>query len=101
MMQRRSSLALCSSLLASMLMVSACSTVQQATQTGNVSGDLLAHPPTLPQFPRSADGTINGAMCVSGALDLYDVAGLIRAQAIGLIDAENARRNAPAKEPPK
>lgn len=42
-------------------------------------------------MPRSADGTMTGAQCLMGAVDLYQAAGAIRLQLLGLIAAEKAR----------
>lgn len=46
-------------------------------------------------MPRKADGTLDGGQCLSGALDIYDVAGKIRLQLLGLIAAEKARTTTP------
>ena len=51
-------------------------------------------PATLPPFPRKADGTIDGGQCLTGGVQLYDVAGRIRADLIALqaqVRAEQAR----------
>lgn len=42
-------------------------------------------------MPRNEDGTMNGAQALSGFLDLYSVAGAIRLQLLGIIEAEKAR----------
>jgi hypothetical protein len=49
-----------------------------------ISPNLLAEPPALPTMPRGADGTMSGAQCLSGGLDVYAVAGAIRLQLITL-----------------
>lgn len=38
----------------------------------------------MPRMPRAADGTMTGAMCLTGALDLYMTAGDIRLRLIAL-----------------
>ncbi|MFS0737569.1 hypothetical protein ABC347_11010 [Sphingomonas sp. 1P06PA] len=43
-------------------------------------------------MPRNADGTLSGAQCLVGGLDLYSTAGLIRLQLLALQAAERARR---------
>lgn len=42
-------------------------------------------------MPRNADGTMTGAQCLVGGVELYQAAGAIRLQLIGLIAAEKAR----------
>lgn len=49
-----------------------------------ISPNLLIEPPELPAMPRRADGTMTGAQCLSGGLDVYAVAGAIRLQLVTL-----------------
>lgn len=43
-------------------------------------------------MPRSETG-MNGRQCMMGILDLYDVAGRLRLQLLGLQEAEKARHD--------
>ena len=43
-------------------------------------------------MPRNDDGTMNGQQAMFGILDLYSVAGSIRLQLLGIIEAEKARQ---------
>lgn len=42
-------------------------------------------------MPRGENGAMNGQQCTMGAVDLYQTAGAIRLQLLGLIAAEKAR----------
>lgn len=42
-------------------------------------------------MPRNADGTMTGAQCLVGGIELYQTAGAIRLQLLGLQAAERAR----------
>lgn len=44
-------------------------------------------------MPRNDDGTMNGQQAMFGILDLYSVAGAIRLQLLGIIEAEKARQS--------
>lgn len=43
-------------------------------------------------MPRDANGAMNGQQAMFGILDLYSVAGTIRLQLLGIIEAEKARQ---------
>jgi len=53
----------------------------------------MTSPPELPKVPRNDDGTMNGQQAMFGILDLYSVAGAIRLQLLGLIEAEKAHQS--------
>lgn len=51
----------------------------------------------MPRTPSEAGKlSIDGEQCLTGAVDVYDVAGAIRAQLVDLIAAEKAKDAAPA-----
>lgn len=83
MIARKSSIARSTALCASMLMVSACSTAQPPRPMATISGALLATPAQLPTVQRTDRG-MTGAQCAGSLIDLYDVAGQIRATLIAL-----------------
>ena len=62
----------------------------------HLPASLLQTPAELPKMPRAADGTMTGAMCLTGALDLYMAAGSIRLQLLAL-QAMLAEQQAAAK----
>lgn len=76
------------------------SIAQLQPQTAAIPARLLADPAPLPEMPRTADPvtgklTITGTQCLTGAADLYDVAGAIRGQLTELIAVEKARQAQP------
>ena len=77
-----------------MLMASACSTAPTPRPTVALPANLLTPPPDLPAMPRSPDGQMTAAQALTGMVELYAVAGSIRLQLIGLIEAEKARQAA-------
>ncbi|MDZ7894160.1 MAG: hypothetical protein U5M50_03880 [Sphingobium sp.] len=54
----------------------------------------MTMPPPLPPIPRGADGKVTAGQVLLGVTQLYEVAGDIRLQLIGLIEAEKARHAA-------
>lgn len=81
-----------------MLLVSACSTAPATPPTARVDPALLVEPQKLPLFPRNPDGTINGGQCITGGIELYDVAGKIRHDFMAL-QAQVKAMQAPEAEP--
>jgi len=54
----------------------------------------MTMPPPLPPIPRGTDGKVTAGQVLLGITQLYEVAGEIRLQLIGLIAAEQARQAA-------
>jgi len=96
---RKSSLALCIALSASMLTGCGSSTRPQisltAMQPAKVSPDLLTPPAQLPKPQRTDAGEMTGAQCQASLTDVYDVAGGIRAKFITLQDQVREKEAAP------
>lgn len=86
----RSSIAM--SLCACLPLMQACSTAPVTPPMVRLPANLLVEPPFLPAFPRNADGSLSGGQCIAGAIDLYQAAGALRLQIMGLIEAERARQ---------
>jgi hypothetical protein len=69
-------------------------------QMATVPARLLADPAQLPLLPRTTDPatgklSLNGEQCLTGGVEVYDVAGAIRAQLVDLIAADKAKDAAP------
>lgn len=86
---------------ASMLTACASSTVRRPTPMASLPPHLLVAPEALPRVERSGAGdaaTMTGAQCHASLIELYGVAGSIRARLIELQEAERMRSADDGKE---